>query len=185
MKTKIIIRDLKDMEKVSKEWIDAFEEYIPKWVESLVPHYEVAKEYNVDVLELSNTMYLGDTPPEIIKNGIHYYLHEKSVLGRTLSFNGNSGYYPVNWKEGFEKDYKELENRSDIERINDWMYYSNHLCRYNNRKEPYDELAKRIEAYFRELVGNETVLFDLGSTSYILLDPSKKWHINHYKKLET
>lgn len=179
------IRDLKGMDKVSPEWVDTFEDFIPKWLESLVPHYELAKKGDADVLQLGNAMYFGEKPQEITENNVHYYLADTALLGKMLSFNGDIEHYPCSWREGFEKVYPGPKNDTyGSQRIADFMYYDSYVCRYWNRKKPYDELAKRIEKHFQELIDNDTVLFDFSTTSYILLNPSKKWYIDHYKYLE-
>lgn len=180
------IRDLKDMDKVSPEWVDTFEDYIPKWIESLVSHYEVAKRYGAEILQLGNVLYWGDKPQEITENNVHYYLADTPTFGKVLSFNGNKEHYPCSWKDGFAKIYPGPKNDPyGAQKIYESIYYDKYLWRYLNRKAPNNELSKRIEKYFQNLINDDTVLFDFGSTSYILLDPSKKWHIDHYKHLES
>ena len=173
------IRDLKGMENVSPEWSDKFEAFIPIWLESLVPHYKVAKEYGADMLELVNTMYLTNYPDDLIVNGVHYYLVERPGIGKILSFNSNFQYYPVNWKERFK------EYAGDVDNLSDWLFYHTHTTRYMNREAPYNELRIRIERLFREITGDDSVGFDFGSTSYILLNPEMRWYIKSYKSLES
>ncbi len=178
-----LIRDLSGIDRVRKEWIDTFEEYIPKWLESLVPHYEVAKEHGADVLALSNVMYIGEHPEELVVDDVHYYLGEYPALGKELSFNGNHGHYPANWKDGFDKVYVEPKSPYGAPSL-DSLYVGQYLTRYLNRKAPNDVLRLRIQKRFRELVGDDKLLFDFGYTSYILLNPEKQWYINSYKLTE-
>lgn len=171
----LLIRDLKNMDKVDPVWINTFEEYIPKWLESLIPHYEVAKQYNADVLSLVNLFFMGDSEPDdMIINGIHYHIGDYPLLGRELAFNSAGGYYPCNWEDGFSKIYSEPVDKYGIPMTSIWLYTRDYLWRYLNRMTPYNELSKRIERLFQQMIGNDNVAFDFGSTSYILLNPSKK-----------
>ena len=177
------IRDLHNMDKVSTEWIEGFETYIPKWLDSLIPHYELGKEYGVDVVALCNVMYFGDKPEEIERNGVHYYLIDTPTLGKTLEFNGNRGYYPCNWEDGFDLELKYPPvDKYGIPKNFDWLYTHNHLWRWLNRKTPYNELSKRIEKLFQQITNDDSVLFDFGSTSYILFDHKRRAYLDN--KLE-
>lgn len=147
----------------------------------MVPHYKVAKQNKIDLIALENVLTMGEEELEQIEmNNIHYYIQNIPGVGRILSFNANNGYFPGNWKEGFEKVYTP---ESDSQHTSDWLWYSSHVTRYLNRKPPYDELGKRIEILFREMVNDYDVGFDFGSTSYILMNNNLKWYINNYKHL--
>lgn len=175
----MLIRDLKGFENVSDEWKDAFEDYIPKWLESLIPHYEVGKEYGVDVVELRNVMYFGEKPEDIERNGVHYYLSDSLALGRTLAFNGNIG-FPCSWEDHLE--YTLTDDTWGIKKLNDWRLTHYYLWRWLNRKEPYNEPSKRIEKLFQQMTGDDSILFDFGCTSYILFDHKRKKYLDN--KLE-
>lgn len=176
-----LIRDLKNMDRVSPDWIDAFENYISSWLNSLVPHYIVAKQHKIDLIALENVFTMGGEELERIEmNNIHYYIHNIPGAGRMLSFNANNGYFPCNWKEGFDKVYTP---ESESQHTSDWLWYSSYVTRYLNRNPPCDELGKRIERLFREMVNDNDVGFDFGSTSYILMNNNLKWYINNHKHL--
>lgn len=179
----MLIRDLKNMDMVSSEWIEAFEAYIPKWLETLIPHYEIGKEYGVDVVDLSNVMYFGDKPEEIERNGVHYYLTDTWCLGKSIAFNGNKGYYPCSWEDGFDKNlmYPPV-NEYGAPKNFDWLYTHHHLWRWLNREAPYNELSKRIEKLFQQITGDSQILFDFGCRSYILFDHKRKAYLDN--KLE-
>ena len=171
-----LIKDLYGMENVSAKWIEAFENYIPQWLETLIPHYKVAKELDADILCLVNNMYMGKTPEDIVVNGVHYYFTDTLLFGKTLSFNSNHAYYPFNWEDGFKKVYP--EDMNDSTRFSDWMHTHHHLWRFLNRKQPYNEFSKRVETLFRQMVGDDSILFDFGCTSYIIFNHSLKQSID-------
>lgn len=176
-----LISDLKNMEMVSPEWIEAFESYIPSWLNSLVPHYMVAKQNKIDLIALENVVTMGGDEPERIEmNGTQYYIQTSPYVGRLLSFNATNSYFPCNWKEGFDKVYTP---KSESQHLSDWLWYHSYVTRYLNREPPYDELGKRIEDLYRRLVNDNEVWFDFGSTSYILMNNNLKWYINNYKHL--
>lgn len=178
----MLIRDLDNMDMVDPKWVDTFEEYIPKWLESLKPHYELRKERGVDVVELINRMYLGDKPEEIERNGVFYYLDDFPLWGKTLSFNANLGSYPASWETGFNKIYTEPVDKYGIRKYSNFLWSHTYLWRFLNRKPPYNELPKRIERLFQQIVNDDSVLFDFESVSYIIFNPAKKCYIDN--KLE-
>lgn len=171
-----LIKDLYGMENVSAKWIEAFENYIPLWLETLIPHYKVAKVLGADILCLVNNMYMGKMPEDIVVNGVHYYFTDTPLFGKTLSFNSNHSYYPCNWEDGFKKIYHEDLNESS--QFSDWLYSHNHTWRFLNRKDPYNVCPQRIEKLFIDMVDDDSILFDFGSTSYIIFNHSLKHSID-------
>lgn len=179
--SELLVRDIESIkEHVDPKWIETFEVYIPQWLESLVPHYEIAKSHGVDVFDMSNHLYWGDKPEEIVVNDVHYFLDESQLLGKTLSFNADY-YYHCDWEDGMEKIYTAPVWKY-CSCSHDWMYYHHYLWRFLNRKAPYDIVRKRVEKLFQQIIGDESVIFDFGCRSYILFNPSKLWYINN--KLE-
>ena len=181
------IRDLNGIDRVSREWVDAFEAYIPNWITSLIPHYEVAKSVGANVLLLQNVIsFGGDTSTKLDVNGVHYYVNENDWrFGKSVCFNANDGYCAANWKDGFDKVYTEPPTLPNgiSPALNDWIHYESYTCRYSNQKAPYDELSKRIEAYFQQLINDTTVGINFGSTSCVILDLSKRKAVQCHLKL--
>ena len=86
MTTKFTMKGLKDAEKLSPNFRKTFEEFIPLWLESLLPHYEEAKKTGVDYLYLANILPVSAPCTLYEKNGIGYHLcFDGHILG---SFEG-------------------------------------------------------------------------------------------------
>lgn len=178
----IDITDLKNLNFVDANFIDALEAFLPSWLESLVPHYEEAKIQNVELLALRNYLCLGTPPTLYEKNGFNYHLMKNEALGgMELGFESSKKYHKLNWLECFEKEHSDLlagENR----RVLNLSGIRSYMSRISNRKEPYDYVAKQVDEYFKQITGDPNVGFSLGNDSFIYFTEKAKNYINlhHY-----
>ena len=161
------IKDLPWASNLSERFRDAFEKFLPQWIESLLPYYQEGKELGVDLFSLQNTMDLGilsSSTDEYEKNGICYKLTKNQII--QLSFNGDKEYRKCNWLECFcdlTPDY----DTTSMENIINYKYYNQAIARYFNIYPDYAELANRCDSYFKQITGDKTAGFSLGNTSFI------------------
>lgn len=118
----VIISDLPVAKQLTPDFVEAFDEFIPRWLGTIVKPYKEAKEKGVDMLQLMNFVNMG-APAEIYESdGIGYYLHDGSGL-RMLGFDAdhpNRRYW--GWYGCFQQQYPEVVDDCD-KRIKNFMYY--------------------------------------------------------------
>ena len=90
---------------------DAVEVFIPKWLDSLLPHYQVAKEYKVDILFLANV--IGTEGKHFEHDGYYYYYQNSSSGMSVLSLDGKGHYKHVNWRECMADMYPGIDRDPD------------------------------------------------------------------------
>ena len=134
-----------------------------------------------DILELVNYKPMGAECELYEKDGVGYY-RSKSFELSMLGFNSDHKYQPVNWYECF-RNFRPDVDADEIKRVCNFSIYNAYFSRIFNTKPPYNELAKRIGAYFKAITGDSTVGFSLGYTSYIYFNDKAKAHIALYHKL--
>ena len=180
------IKDIKTIGTLSPDFITAFEEFMPRWLDSLVPYYKEGKAKNVEMVSFHNICLfsLSDDDVEYEKNGIGYYLFQTMGLGNTLAFNSSFKYHRINWFECFRNDYPEFDNQEAIKSAHNYLAYSPYMSRLSNTKPPYDLVAKRVEQYFKKTTGDSEVGFSLGFTSFIYYSEEAKKYINRHYYLD-
>jgi len=176
------IRNVKTIGTLTPDFVDAFEDFMPRWIESLVPFYEEGKYQNVEMVGLQNIAFFKEPTDNSVyeKDGIGYYLTEIVGLGKILEFNSNYKYQKINWLECFRQEYPELDN-DGTKRITNFTVYSSYMSRLSNMKAPYDIVAQRADQYFRQITKDPSVGLSLGNTSFIYYsNKAKKYIDSHY-----
>lgn len=176
------IKDLKYADGLTPDFADAFEEFIPVWLNHLVPFYQEAKKNGDDMLELVNYKPMGAECELYENNGIGYYRHKSCGLS-LLGFNSDYKYQPVNWYECFRAFKPEVEE-DQTKRISNFTYYNFYVSQIHNAKPPYNELAKRIDSHFKTITEDSTVGFSFGYTSFIYFNDKAKAYIKYCHKFD-
>lgn len=164
---------------------NAVEDFIPKWLNTIIQHYDLAKEKQVDILELANEIcYNGE---QFERNGFHYNYYVNGSGMSVLSLDGSNGHYTrIGFRECLIKMYPELDvaPESDMgkfsELFNNSLYFDHYLWRLFNRKAPYDDLRNKVDEYFKRLTRDNNVGFSLSSTSMIYFNPKAQMYIDHH-----
>lgn len=178
----IFIKDI--MNSSSPKWVDKIEAYIPKWIESLVPYYNAAKNAGADIFRLSNVIYTRDFPTEYVENGIYYYVRDLNLTDKEMEINGSKNSFPCDILTSFRKNHELPICDEDCRDWSDWsmtrwsLHW--HLTRYDKKEDKYKELAKRMDQYFVNLVDDPLVKLDVGDTTFILMDKRKDWKITEW-----
>ena len=174
------IKDLPWASSLSERFSDAFEKFLPKWIESLLPYYQEGKELGVDLFSLQNIMNLRTHHSNTYvyeKNGICYNLTKNQI--NKLSFNGDNEYRKCNWLECF-CDFLPNYDTASLENINNSLYYSRYITRCHNIHPENAELANRCNSYFRQVTGDDSVVFSLGRTSFICYNEEGNKYVQKY-----
>ena len=164
---------------------NAVETFIPHWLNSLLPYYQEAIERNVDIMDMANV--IGTEGEHYESNGIHYYYFVNGYGLKELSLDGsNNNYTRTGFRECIIQMFPDLDVSPDpdmgkfSELINNSLYFDHYLWRMYNCKSPYDDLNNKIDAYFKQLTGDDNVGFSLSSTSMLYFNPRAKMYINNH-----
>ena len=174
MEIKFLMKGLKNADKLSPNFRKTFEEFIPLWLESLLPHYEEAKKTGVDYLYLANILPVSAPCTLYEKNGIGYHLSVNHGL-KELAFNSKHHYVKCNWNECFEMMYPDVDN------VSDFCYYHSYMSRLWNKKPEMNEWAERINQCFQDITGDRDVIFSLGSESAIIFNKSVLGFLDQFR----
>ena len=164
---------------------NAIEEFIPGWLESLLPYYQEAKHSGDDILELSNV--ISSEGEHYEKNGIYYCRHLNDEGLSMLAFDSLKGYRKVNWRECLIEKHPDFDRDPDAsmgifcELTKNSLYFDHYVWRLFNRKPPYDDLKNKVDSYFKQLTGDNGVGFSLSSTSMLYFNEKAKWYIDQYR----
>lgn len=164
---------------------EAIEEFIPEWLESLLPYYQETKQNGDDILELSNV--ISSEGEHYEKNGIYYCRHQNSEGLSILAFDSLKGYRKVNWRECLIEKHPDFDRDPDApmgkfcELTKNSLYFDHYVWRLFNRKPPYDDLKNKVDSYFKQLTGDNSVGFSLSSTSMLYFNEKAKWYIDQYR----
>ena len=143
--------------KTTPEFANAFQTFMPQWVESLVPYYYVAKRNNAELFGLSRVLDFSKDANIIEDNGVLY--HITNIPGYFISMAvsaDHKGATPGNWHYDFH--YDEPNHLNNV-----WNFVA-----YNSD-------------YFLQLTGDPDVFFSLSFSSYICLtDRAKRYVMEHY-----
>ena len=162
------------------------EKFIQEWLDTILPHYYLAKEKNVDILELSNVIcYSGE---QFEHNGFRYIYYVDGSGMSYLTLDGSDGHYTrIGFRECIVKMFPDLDVSPDpdmgkfSEIFKNSLYFDHYLWRLFNRKAPYDDLNNKVDMYFKQLTGDNNVGFSLSSTSMIYFNPQAQKYIDqHY-----
>lgn len=173
----VIISDLPVAKNLTPDFVEAFEEFIPRWLGTIVKPYKEAKKKGVDMLQLMNFLNMG-APAEIYEaDGIGYYLHDGSGL-RMLGFDAdhpNRRYW--GWYECFQQQYPEVVDDSE-KRIKNFMYYRPFTSRLYLKDSLYQTVASRIDSIFKGITGDTGAGFSFGSWSFVYFNDRALDYIN-------
>lgn len=184
------IRGSEAADKLTPEWMNAFDNVMPEWLELLIPAYNTCKKYGVSFFRVSNVIDEWSGPKKITEDGFSYLLWDKDGQISRMSFDANgSGWGTFDWQtllklryphlyDGYSPDYKRKMNE-----ISDFSAYHYYFSRYTNNRHPYNYVADQVCDYFKKLTGDPNVEFSLGGTSYFTLDNVGKnygKHFSHY-----
>ena len=163
--------------KTTPEFANAFQTFMPQWVESLVPYYYVAKRNNAELFGLSRVLDFSKDANIIEDNGVLY--HITNIPGYFISMAvsaDHKGATPGNWHYDFHYD-----EPNHLNNVWNFVAYNSYLSRISNSKAPYDEVANAVNDYFLQLTGDPDVFFSLSFSSYICLtDRAKRYVMEHY-----
>ena len=176
------IRDLELADRLTPDFVNAFEEFVPIWIKHLFPFYQEAKSKGDDILELVNFKPMGAECELYESNGIGYYRYKSCGLS-ILGFNSDYKYIKCYWYQCFVDFYPRLDTDWK-ERIHNFGAYNWYMYRPFNMKEGYDCVAKRVDDYFKAITNDPDVTFMLSGTSAICLTPKGVRWIEDYCKLE-
>lgn len=180
MNKDLFIRDLPIAEKLTPTFCEALEQFLPQWLDSLVPYYEEARTQGVDVFRLADYMPCGASCKLYEKVGIGYYLEDHPYI-KQLSFNSDYKYINCYWYECFREFYPRIED-DQSERIDNFIVYNPYMHSPWNLKEDYNCVAKRVDEYFKAITKDPDVTFILSGTSSICLNQRGiNWVSYHYK----
>ena len=149
--------------KTTPEFANAFQTFMPQWVESLVPYYYVAKRNNAELFGLSRVLDFSKDANIIEDNGVLY--HITNIPGYFISMAvsaDHKGATPGNWHYDFHYD-----EPNHLNNVWNFVAYNSYLSRISNSKAPYDEVANAVNDYFLQLTGDPDVFFSLSFSSYI------------------
>lgn len=173
-----MVKDLEWAKKLTDSFRNDLEEFLPEWIESLIPYYQEGKERGVDMFCISNFKPTGYGSELLFEhNGIAYYQTESLVKG--LGFNVAGGYRKCNWWECFCERHPEHDTIS----LENFRFYHIPMHRLHNNSN--GELAERVNRYFQSLTGDDKEAgLSLSSTSMIYFNERGKWYINKYCKMQ-
>ena len=176
------IKDLPEAAKMTPWFRDAFEEFFPIWLQSIVPYYKEARVQGCDMLWLANFKPMG-APCELYeKDGIGYYKRIESSITQ-LSFNADHHYIKCNWVEYFQVlhpdyDFADFYNDFNIKP------YSHYMCRAFNRRPEKNIVAKRCADYFKEITGDPEATFTLSYTSCVCFNKKALAYVERYRAFD-
>lgn len=176
--------------KLTPEWMDAFDDIMPQWLEFLVPAYNVCKKRGVSFFRVSNVIDEWSKPEIFEEDGFSYLLWDKPGEVKRMSFNANGdGWGMWDWRsllefrfphlyDGYSPDYFRK-----MTEMGDFSAYQNYFSRYMNCRAPYNYVADKVDECFKVLTCDQEVYFSLGGTCYFALDEAgRKYgeHFSHY-----
>ena len=171
---KFTLNGLKGADRLSPEFKQAFESFIPRWIESLIPYCEEARRQGADFLCLSNYKPMG-APCELYeKDGTGYYMTEYRGV-RELAFNSDYRHIKCNWCECFNEMYPGIDNVHDFGAYN---YYLTHL--FHNRPEV-KEWEDRINDCFQKMTGYTDAELSIGNTSMVFFNDKARRYTDEHR----
>lgn len=177
-------KHLQIAKELSPDFVDAFEDFIPKWLNRFLPFYKEAKEKNVELFELVGMIDMGAPATIYEKDGVGYYLHDVCGIGPVLALDANyPGNKEVNWHSCFSHEYPEVESDT-LKRLSNFGVYNMYLTRIFNQKPPYDGIEKAVDACFKSITGDPDVFFSISTTSCFYFTDRARSYVNHCMGLD-
>lgn len=170
-------------ERTTPGFAQAFQVFMPQWLDSLVKYYEVAKKNGAELFGLFREMdYNNDPNRRIIDNGITYHISKFSESFTYMSLStDHDGYLPGDWENDFCLFYQAQNTNDDIQ---DFIAYNRYTNRLSNVKPPYDVLANDVRDYFRHITGDPEVFFSFSRWSYICLSKRAASYVYYNYRLQ-
>jgi hypothetical protein len=178
----IFIKDLPEVSRMTPWFADAFEDFFPIWLQSIVPYYKEARAQGCDILWLSNFKPMGATAELYEKDDIGYYKHKGSSVSQ-LGFNADHHYIKCNWVEYFQVLHPDYNFADHNNYCND-MAYSFYMHRAFNRRPENNIVAKRCADYFKEITGDPEATFTLSYTSGVCFNKNALSYVEYYRALD-
>ena len=153
------IKDLPEVSLMTPWFADAFEEFFPVWLQSIVPYYREARAQECDMLWLANIKPMG-APCELYeKDGIGYYKHKSSSITE-LGLNADHHYIKCNWVEYFQVLHPDYN-------------FADHHNYCNDRAD-----------YFKAITGDPEATFTLSYTSGVCFTKNALAYVEYYRALD-
>lgn len=103
---------------------------------------------------------------------------------KCLSLNDGAGYEELNWRSLFWNKYPEY-HVSIIEnwKTKDTHFFHWYMERYHKKDPKYNVVQDRMKDYFREITGDESVIFDVGWHTFIYFNPDIKYILGFFPSI--
>lgn len=171
---KFTLDELKGADRLSPDFKQAFEEFIPRWIESLIPHCDEARRQGADYLRLCNYKPTGASCTLYEKDGIGYYLSEHRGI-KELAFNSDHRYIRCNWCECFNEMYPDVDN------VHDFGAYNHYLTHLFHKDPDVKEWEDRINECFQNITGYADAELSIGSESMVFFnDKARRYTEEHH-----
>jgi len=165
--------------KLSPEWMEAFDNIMPKWLELHVPAYNACKKRGISFFEIANYIDFRKDIERFDEDGFSYILWKDTRPIPVMAFDSEgNGFGTYEWEDMIRCEYPHLYDKytpdyvkTSVE-MGDFRHYHWYFTRVFNQQEPYDFIANKVRDYFRMLTDDPDVLFSLGTWSYIALNDS-------------
>lgn len=165
------VKDLPKIEEIDPIYVDAFDNFLYEWAESMLPYYAEFNRRDADVFDCENVSTFGKDWAECYeKDNINYRFSNTPLWGKTLSLNGAAGYIELNWKYCFQNKHPEFR-ASAMDYYNEHFFFNWYFHRYYKKEARYNIITDRLRDYFRYLTGDSEIIFDVGWKSFIYRDP--------------
>lgn len=167
------LEGLPGADKLTPEFRKAFEEFIPRWFESLKPYIDEAISQKADYLKLTNYIPMGAPCQLYEKNGIGYYVNDGHRY-KMLAFNGQKNHVCCNYHDYFEKLYPGVNHV-----ISDFGIYNIYLTRLFNVGNKYNAWQDRLNEFFQQVYPIEGIGISVSFTSIIYFNDRVKGFVRH------
>lgn len=180
------IKDLPGIERLDPEFVECLDGHYFEWLKLHLPFYYELKRKGADVFQCQNCTTMGKDWAECYeREGHHYRYSENTCFGNCLSLDGGAGYEELNWRSTFWTKYPQYHG-SKLDNLikgdNDFLHWYMH--RYHKKDPKYNIVQDRMVQYFRELTGDNEVIFDAGWKTFIYWDKNVRalldWHPSIY-----
>lgn len=188
MKTYSFIKESEIADKLTPEFVDAFDDIMPQWLGVLIPAYEECKKQGACLFDVANVIDDWSDSKHFESNGFSYILSERSGY-KTMSYDAHGDYNHLSWLQYLRFKYHTLYTnnikhayQSTSKEITDFMHYHWYTTRTFNKHAPYNFIAERIKEYFQKITNDPDVIFSFGNECYIALnDDGEKYVRNSYR----
>lgn len=183
------VRGSKAADRLTPEWMDAFDAAMSQWLGLLIPTYNTCKNKGVSFFRISNIIDNWSKPEKFTENGLSYLIWEKEGEVSHMAFDANgSGWRLLDFGEFMKHEFPHLydhisqEYKRKMTELSDFEAYHCYFSRYLNCREPYNFIADRVREYFKIRTNDSEVDFSLGATCYFALDDAGKNYGKHFSQ---